>query len=123
MRTGQILKRGSQEIVDSVAEGSQQTPLAWLAGPTERVIAVLGHTSTRMLVLLAVARQRWWLFWCGFTLFAVVDGIAGYVHVAGLVSTISMWWVELALVPVAIISVPIILTCYRRWPETTSSDT
>lgn len=30
---------------------------------------------------------------------------------------ISMWWIELAILPCALISIPIIRWCIGRWPE------
>ena len=93
------------------------TPLYWLAGPVERVIAILCHASTRALILLGVCKKRYMLVVWGFLLFTLLDGIAGGVHVAGLMGKISLWWIELAILPFALVSFPILVWCYRRWPE------
>jgi len=93
------------------------TPLYWLAGPVERTIAILCHASTRALVLLGVSKKKYTLVLWGFVLFTLLDGIAGGVHVAGLMGKISVWWIELAILPFAVVSVPILIWCYRRWPE------
>jgi len=93
------------------------TPLYWLAGPVERIIAILCHASTRALVLLGVCKKKYTLVLWGFLLFTLLDGLAGGVHIAGLIGKISMWWIELAVLPFAIASVPILVWCYRRWPE------
>jgi hypothetical protein len=93
------------------------TPLYWLAGPLERIIAILCHASTRALVLLGVGKKKYTLVFWGFLLFTLLDGLAGSAHVAGLIGTISLWWIELAVLPFAIVSVPILAWCYRRWPE------
>lgn len=93
------------------------SPLYWLAGPVERIIAILCHASTRALVLLGVSKKKYLLVLWGFLLFTLLDGVAGGVHVAGLVGRISVWWIELVILPFAVVSIPILVWCYRRWPE------
>jgi hypothetical protein len=34
----------------------------------------------------------------------------------------SLWWIELAIGPFAVASVPIIRWCLRRWPEDAGGD-
>jgi len=51
-----------------------------------------------------------------------LDAIAGYAHLAGLVNRISAWWIELALLPVAVVAVPIIGWCRRHWPAPAGAD-
>ena len=102
-----------------VAQGSQVaavTPLVWLTGPIERVIAILCHTASRALTLLTVATGRWRYFWWGFVLMTVLDGIAGLFLLSGQVTKIPVWWIELAIVPAAVVSVPIIRWCVTHWP-------
>ncbi len=89
---------------------------ACLIGPTERLIAILCHTSSRALTLLGVATRRWSLFAWGFLLMTMLDGVAGWVYLSGNLGRFSMWWIELAIAPAAVASVPIILWCRRRWP-------
>ncbi len=93
------------------------TPLFWLIGPVERTIAILCHASTRALILLGVSKKRYLLIVWGFLLFTLLDGVAGGVHVAGLMGKISIWWIELAILPFAVVSLPILIWCHRRWPE------
>ena len=93
------------------------TPLYWLAGPVERIIAILCHASTRALILLGVSKRRYLLVLWGFLIFTSLDGVAGGVHVAELVGKISVWWIELAILPFALVSIPILNWCYRRWPK------
>jgi uncharacterized membrane protein YhfC len=107
---------GAQEVRDSIVQQSGHAPLAWFADPVERVIAILLHTSTRMLVLLAVVQRRRELFWYGFGLFAFADGIAGFVILSEALTTYSRWWLEFALLPVVVVSLAIIAWCYRHWP-------
>src|SRR5512140_912949 len=90
--------------------------VAWLCGPVERIIAILCHTSSRTLTLLTVATGRWRYFGLGFALMTVLDGFAGYFLLSGVVRTVSAWWIELAIAPFGIASVPIIVRCTRRWP-------
>jgi uncharacterized membrane protein YhfC len=99
------------------ARATALTPVVWLVGPVERVLAILCHTSSRALVLLAVARRRWRYFWWGFLLMTGLDSVAGFAHLAGFIGTVNMWWVELAIAPFAIASIPIIGWCIRSWPE------
>jgi len=107
---------GAEQARAALTRLAQVTPLLWLVGPVERVIAILCHTSSRALVLLGVARRRLRLFWWGFLIMTAIDSIAGFVHISGAIGKVSMWWAELALAPFAIVSVPIILWCLRNWP-------
>lgn len=99
------------------------TPLFWLIGSVERTIAILCHAATRALILLGVTKKKYLLVFWGFLIFTLLDGIAGGVHVAGLVGKTSMWWVELALVPFAVVSVFVLIWCYRRWGESSMQPT
>lgn len=107
---------GTEQVRAGIASSTALTPVPWLAGPVERVLAVLCHTSSRALVLLGVAKRRWRYFWFGFLIMTAIDGIAGYAHIAGLLGQISAWWIELAIAPFAVASVLIILWCLRNWP-------
>jgi hypothetical protein len=98
------------------------TPLYWLAGPVERITAILCHASTRALILLGIDKQKYLMAFWGFLLFAMLDGVAGGAHAAELIGTASLWWIELAILPFGIISVPILVWCYRRWPNETVGD-
>ena len=111
-----------QQITDSIVQRSEHTPFAWLTGPVERVIAILLHVATRMLVLLAVVQRSRKLFWYGFGLFAFADGLAGFAILSGMLTTHSVWWLEFMLLPVVVVSLAIITWCYRHWP-TVDNDT
>lgn len=106
---------GSDAVMTAIAQASASTPLLWLIGPVERVIAILCHTSSRALVLLGVLKRKYRYFWVGFIIMTAIDAIAGYVHLAGFLNRISMWWVELVLLPFALISIPIIKWCIKNW--------
>ena len=106
------------QMVAAVAPAATTTPLVFLVGPVERIIAILCHTSSRALVLLGVARGRWfWPFLGGFVIMTAIDAVAGYVHLAGLMGEVSVWWIELALAPAALLSIPILIWCTRNWPD------
>jgi len=106
---------GGDALMTAIAQASASTPLLWLIGPVERVIAILCHTSSRALVLIGVAKKRYIYFWAGFLIMTTIDAIAGYVHLADLLNKISMWWIELALLPFALISIPVIMWCVKNW--------
>ena len=107
---------GAESVLASAAATVAVTPLAWLASPLERIIAILCHTSSRTLVMLAVARRRAIYFWHGFLLMTAIDAIAGAAYLTGAVTFRSLWWIELAILPFAIISVPILRWCLHQWP-------
>lgn len=105
---------GKKELMRSMAI----TPALWLVPVVERLIALLCHISSRALVLLSVAKNRLSYFWCGFLILTAVDAVAGYFDTSGQVMKINTWWIELAIAPLAIISIPIIRWCIRNWPKT-----
>ena len=51
----------------------------------------------------------------------VIDAVAGYVHLAGLLGEVSVWWIELALAPAALLSVPVLIGCARNWANVPES--
>ncbi len=96
-------------------EQASVTPLFWLVGPVERAIAIPVHAASRALVLLGLPRRRPLMIAGGFLIFTLLDSIAGGAHLAGLVGRISMWWIELAILPFALASLPILRACMTRW--------
>jgi hypothetical protein len=60
------------------------------------------------------------IFW-GFAIFTILDGLVVVAHLSGAVGSISLWWIELAILPLALVSIPIIRRCCIRWGETTPS--
>jgi|SRR5690554_5709936 len=101
-------------VLDATAEA---TPLFWLVPPAERIIAILCHVASRALVILGVTKRRYILVFWGFLLFTLLDGVAAGFHVYGVVGEISTWWIELTLLPFALISIPIIVWCYKKWKK------
>jgi hypothetical protein len=103
-----------EEIRGAVAQPT--TPLLWLMLPVERVLALLNHASSRALVLLGFAHKRPWMVLGGFAIFTVIDGIAGAaIVIKNTHADLSPWWLELAIVPPALLSVFILRWCYQRW--------
>ncbi len=108
---------GTEEVREGIDTVAAATPLFWLLAPIERTIAILCHASSRALVLLGVTKQRPMLVFGGFLIFTVLDGVAGAAHVSGQIGKISMWWIELAILPFALISIPLLRWCYASWAE------
>jgi nicotinamide riboside transporter PnuC len=106
---------GSSDIITSLANATIHTPLFFLVAPVERIIAILCHTSSRALVVLSVVRKKQIYFWVGFLIMTAIDAIAGYAHLAGYVNTVSTWFIELALVPLAVASILMIKWYYEKW--------
>ncbi len=109
--------RGTEKIREGMDAMAATTPFFWLLAPVERIIAILCHTSSRALILLgAVKKKPMMIFW-GFLIFTLLDGVAGAAHVSGKLGAISTWWIELAILPLAVVSIPIIRSCYAQWGE------
>jgi uncharacterized membrane protein YhfC len=109
--------QGSTDVIGSLVRTMNLNLLFFMLAPVERAIAILCHTSSRVLTLYAVMRRKYVYFWAGFLIMSGIDAIAGYVHLAGLLDRISMWWIELALLPFALVSIPIIQWCSHRWQQ------
>jgi hypothetical protein len=109
---------GAAETREQLAESTGGIALFWLIGPVERALALLIHASTRALVLLGLAHKKLRLVWAGWAIFTAVDGIAGAAIVLMKTSAnfSPPWWIELALAPLALLSVFILRWCFQRWP-------
>jgi len=106
---------GTEGVRGQIDKLAAVTPLFWLVGPVERAIALVCHTSSRALVLLGTTYRNPGMVIGGFLLFALLDAVAGVAIVSGKMGKVSMWWIELAVLPCAIVSIPILRWCYRRW--------
>jgi uncharacterized membrane protein YhfC len=109
---------GTEGAGKAIAAQQAVTPFFSLVGPVERVIAVLVHASTRALILLGLTHRRPVLVFWGFWIFALLDSIAGMAQLSEKVGSISLWWIELAILPFGLISVPILRWCARSFPST-----
>jgi uncharacterized membrane protein YhfC len=108
--------QGGQEFAE-LSRLSASTPLLWLAGPIERVIAIAAHTAARVLVLQAVARRNSLGFWAGFAWLSALDLLAGVALLTGMTQSGSLWRVELMLLPFGLLSMPLIRYATARWPQ------
>lgn len=106
----------------ALGTGASGTSLLVLVGPTERILAILAHIGSRTLVLYGVATRRSIYGWCGFALLTLLDAVAGYVLLGGMVATASLWWVELAVTPFAVAGLLATVWCVRRWPRPQSEE-
>lgn len=106
-----------EQLVQDLTRISALTPLFWLAGPTERLIAIAAHTAARVLVLSAVAGRTWTGFWAGFTWLSLVDLLAGVALLTGMTASDSIWWVELMILPFGILSIPLTRYALKHWPH------
>jgi hypothetical protein len=103
---------GGADIAEGLGEMQSATPLFWLVGPVERLLAMLVHVSSRALALLGVTYTRSTMVYGGLALFATVDGIAGAAILLGNTSIpFSPWWIELAISPIALLSVWVLRRC------------
>jgi hypothetical protein len=76
---------------DQLRDAAALTPLLWLVGPVERVIAIVCHAACRGLVLVGAHERRGGMIALGLSIFALLDGIAGAGQVSGLLGAASMW--------------------------------
>jgi hypothetical protein len=107
---------GTEEAAKLLDPQQSLTQVLWLVGPAERVIAVLVHASTRALILLGLTYHRPMMVFWGFWIFALLDSIAGAAQLSGRLGAFSLWWIELALLPFALISIPILQWCIAHFP-------
>ena len=81
------------------------------------MIAILVHASSRALILLGITSRRPLMVFWGFLIFTLLDSVPGAAYAVGMVGTVSLWWFELALLPFALVSVPILALVHRALPE------
>lgn len=113
---------GAEQVKAGLDAAAAATPLFWLVAPAERAIAILCHAASRALVLLGTVKRRGAMVVWGFLLFTLLDAVAGGSQISGRIGQISLWWIELALLPFAAISIFIIGWCRRQWRETQCRD-
>jgi hypothetical protein len=104
-------------VLQALAGPGASTPLLWLVGPVERLIAIAAHTAARVLVLQSVARRRWLGFWGGFAWLSLLDLLAGVALLSGMTKSSSLWWVELMLFPFGVLSIPLTRYAITHWPK------
>lgn len=114
---------GTEKIREGIDTVAAATPVFWLLGPAERIIAILCHASSRALVLLGATRRKPMMVFWGFLIFTLLDSMAGAAHMSGKIGKISMWWIELAILPFAVVSIPILRWCYLCWRRREEDET
>ncbi|RKX31437.1 MAG: YhfC family intramembrane metalloprotease [Verrucomicrobia bacterium] len=97
------------EMRQALSTFQHSTPLFWLVGPVERIIAILCHGASRALILSGYARRTRWRIVGGFALFALLDSVAGWIQLSGKMGTVSMWKLESAIIPVGILSAVVLV--------------
>jgi hypothetical protein len=106
---------GTEAVGEQLRKAAATTPLFWLAGPVERITAIICHAATRGLVLLGARHGRGGMIAAGFLIFTLLDGVAGAAHLSGMLGTLSAWWIELAVAVFALISLPLLGWMSRRY--------
>jgi uncharacterized membrane protein YhfC len=100
-----------------LASGSGGIALsATLLPVVERILALLCHAASRALVLFSAATRRWRWAWWGFALLTAVDAIAGAFILYAKDAPLSPWYLELSLVPLALVSIVLLAIMVKRWP-------
>jgi len=98
--------------------GSPATLGVAFAPPTERVIALVVHVATAMMLIHAVIARRWGWFWTAFVYKSGVDAVAGYLLISGRSLLANPWLVELGFfAPFALLAVPLLWYLRRQWQE------
>ena len=100
-----------------VGPSLSRTPFLWLVGPVERVMAILCHAASRTLVLLALRTGQRKHFWTAFWLMSLLDTVAAFFHLSGMIDEISPWLLELCFLPFAIFSLILLDRCHKSWPK------
>jgi hypothetical protein len=108
---------GTEQIGEALQVAAASTPVFWLAGPVERVIAILVHAASRGLVLVGIRHARIGMIAGGFLIFTYIDAIAGGVQISGSLGRVSLWWIELLISTAAFVSLPSIWWLHRRFGD------
>ncbi len=110
---------GTESVGTGIQQTAATTPLFWLLAPVERVTAIICHASSRALVLLGTRHGRAGMIVLGFLIFTLLDGTAGAVILSGKMGSVSPWWFELAFSVFALVSLPLLRWCHRRYGDIT----
>lgn len=92
------------------------TPLLWLCTLVERGLATLVHAGSRTLVLLGLQTRAWQQVAYALGIMFLVDALAGGYRALGGPTQISVWWLLLAISPIALTSALVLRWCIARWP-------
>jgi hypothetical protein len=106
---------GTEPLGEMLRIAAASTPVFWLAGPVERVIAILVHAASRGLVLVGIRHARFGMIALGFLIFTLIDALTGGMQLSGSLGSVSLWWIELLLSSSAIVSIPSIWWLFRSF--------
>ena len=115
---GALLALSTVGNLDAAVFGPQSLSLVPVA---ERALALLCHTASRALVFFAAATGRWRWAWVGFGLLTAVDAVAGVFLLYKGQAALSPSFLQLAIVPFAIVSILVLILLFKRWPKQRSS--
>jgi uncharacterized membrane protein YhfC len=108
--------RGTEPVGEQLQTVAANTPLFWLAGPIERITAIICHAACRGLVLVGTRYGKNGMIALGFLIFTLLDGTAGALQLSGRMSSISLWWIELLLSVFAVASIPALRWLFLHYP-------
>jgi uncharacterized membrane protein YhfC len=106
-----------EAVVNQVTAGGNSL-LVIPAPIVERVSAVLLHAFSCVLIVYAVRTKVWKWFWLAFFYKTAVDGIAGLMHLEGLLKDLSVsgaWLVELVFLPFGLVGLWGLFVFRKRW--------
>ncbi|MCI0335742.1 MAG: YhfC family intramembrane metalloprotease [Planctomycetes bacterium] len=106
---------GTAPLRQELEHSATSTPVVWLAPIAERIMAILCHACTRALVILGVVHRRPWMVVWGFVIFTYIDAVATAAQLSGKLGSMSVWWIELAILPAALVSISILRWCFAKW--------
>lgn len=86
----------------------------------ERVFAMLIHVATGMLIVYSIAAKRIATYWIAVAYKLTVDGVAGALHLTGIVDKWSPWLIETIILPFAVLGAIIIIFVREKWPQAVS---
>jgi uncharacterized membrane protein YhfC len=88
-----------------------------LIGPVERVIALVIHIASVVMVIYAITQRRWSWFAAAFIFKSGVDAVAAFVLLTDTMKT-HLWCVELLLFgPFACVGVIVLVVLARSWHD------
>lgn len=112
-----VLLKASETTQVGAAYSMAATPLFWLVGPCQRTISLLCQMASRTLVLLGVAQRRRVLYLYGLLVLAGMDAVGALSGVSEQAGAVSMWWVQVATAPFAIVGFYATRWCVGKWPR------
>jgi len=113
-----LIPEGLPPKLLALVTSEMESPLVIPAPILERMIAILIHIFSSLLIIYALQTRKWRWFWASFFYKTLVDGIAGFVHITyGIenLTTLGVWLLELGLLPFGIIGAWGSWALRRRW--------